>query len=368
MERTLMRAGKAFGAAVLLACLIGVGAACGVGSQPVRIGVVAPLSGAASGSGEDLLDGLSLAVEEINAQGGINSRPIELMVQDSRTDPQAGLEAYQELLKKDPLLVITSVSSVSLALAREAEEKKAFLAALVATDPDVTQGKTWTFRYFPTASVEVLALSRLLSGLPAGALGVIYLDDAYGRSIYNEMMRLASEPLDIVARPFAAATEDFGPDIQAVAHTDTVVLAGFTGHIAALLKGLKAAGYQGRVATTTTGTLPAIRRLPEAQGVYVAAPAIYNKNFVFARAASQRFGQRFGKEFNQYNANSYDFMHLLAGLLTDREVTAANLKRLFEQGFVYSGVFGNIELKKGQQDIIFPLRLGQIDGGAVEYR
>jgi ABC-type branched-subunit amino acid transport system substrate-binding protein len=107
--------------------------------------------------------------------------------------------------------------------------------------------------------------------------------------------------------------------------------------------------------------------MPEANGAYVAAPIIYNPNFLFAKEVKEKYETKYGKPFDHYAANGYDFVKLLAGLLEEQELSRERVRRLFEEGFVYSGVFGDLDVKPGEQDITFPLHPAQIVDGEVKY-
>ena len=65
---------------------------------PLRIGIIAPLSGASADFGTSVEQGAQLAVEEINAAGGVMGRPLELVVKDDRGDPATGRAAATELV------------------------------------------------------------------------------------------------------------------------------------------------------------------------------------------------------------------------------------------------------------------------------
>ena len=124
----------------------------------------------------------------------------------------------------------------------------------------------------------------------------------------------------------------------------------------------------GEIISTTTATLPSIISIEEADGLYVTAPAIYNKNYPFADKIKKRYEEKYGKPFTQYSANGYDFIYIIAGLLEDKAMTKESVKAILDKGFVYSGVFGNIELKSGAKDIFFPLFPAQIRDGEIIYR
>ena len=73
---------------------------------PVRIGLIAPLSGPSSDFGRPVLHGAQLAVHEINAAGGYLGRPVELVVHDDQGQPDAGLAASQAMVASGVLAAI----------------------------------------------------------------------------------------------------------------------------------------------------------------------------------------------------------------------------------------------------------------------
>ncbi len=93
--------------------------------NPVKIGMVGPLSGPSSDFGKPMLQGIELAVEEINAVGGYLGRPLNLVVKDDRGDPDAGLQAARELTAEGVVATIgycnTGVAMKSLEVFQQAQ-------------------------------------------------------------------------------------------------------------------------------------------------------------------------------------------------------------------------------------------------------
>ena len=211
----------------------------------------------------------------------------------------------------------------------------------------------------------------MTSVLPSDVRGVVvyYLDDAYGGSVYRNVREVFSgAEVDVTGVPFGAAETAFGPLVDAGQDADVAVVVGFASHIRGVLAALRASGYSGTILSTTTATLPEVVADPASNGVQVVAPAIFNRNYVFADEVRRLSEARRDRPFNQYVANGYDFVMMLAGLL---EGTAADRDALREQlrkGFVYSGVFGNVTLPAGAQDIAFPLFPARIRDGGIVYR
>ncbi len=94
-----------------------------VGGETIKIGVNLPITGAAGEIGIQMRDGMQLAVDEINSRGGINGRAIELIIVDNETNPEKAKKDFIEIEETHaPLMHITSLSSVSTAVATLAED------------------------------------------------------------------------------------------------------------------------------------------------------------------------------------------------------------------------------------------------------
>jgi len=101
-----------------LACLLAATAACAAAAaEPVRIGLVAPLTGASADFGTSMREGAALAVEEIDALGGYLGRPLELEVRDDHGDPATGRAAALELAARADTVAAIGFCNTGVALA-----------------------------------------------------------------------------------------------------------------------------------------------------------------------------------------------------------------------------------------------------------
>jgi branched-chain amino acid transport system substrate-binding protein/urea transport system substrate-binding protein len=100
-RRRLLR-GAAAGAAAL-----GLGVPLsGRAADTIKVGVLQPLSGGLENLGQQGVQGTQLAVEEVNASGGLLGRQIELLIADDRTDPKTAVERCRELIQRDQVVAI----------------------------------------------------------------------------------------------------------------------------------------------------------------------------------------------------------------------------------------------------------------------
>lgn len=90
----------------------------GFAQESVKIGVLAPLTGAAAGTGQALKAGAELALAEINEAGGVLGAPLEMILEDTKADPAAGVAAFEKLMTEDGVEFIGGgySSGVTLAL------------------------------------------------------------------------------------------------------------------------------------------------------------------------------------------------------------------------------------------------------------
>ena len=116
--------------------------------EPFVIGAMDALTGIAETYGNPLHQAKLLAVEEINAAGGIDGRMLELIVEDSKCSAQDGITAYRKLTDVDGVKIIlgTTCSGSMLGAAPLAEEDGVILLSASATSPDIATAGDYIFR------------------------------------------------------------------------------------------------------------------------------------------------------------------------------------------------------------------------------
>ena len=138
---------------VVLAALAPVVIACGGDEEegeerPFRIGVMESLTGLGETYGTVANQAKQMAVDEINAAGGINGRMLELIVEDSKCNAQDAITAYNKLTDVDGVRIIlgTSCSGAMLGAAPLAEMEGVVLFSGLATNPDIANAGDYIFR------------------------------------------------------------------------------------------------------------------------------------------------------------------------------------------------------------------------------
>ena len=117
-------------------------------AQDVHIGLVAPLTGPAASYGKDILNGTSLAIEEINAAGGIGGRKIVLNQGDDRGSPKDAANVSQSFVSDSKILAMIggATSTATFGAVPVAQKGKLPFMITLASHPDLTKEGDYIFR------------------------------------------------------------------------------------------------------------------------------------------------------------------------------------------------------------------------------
>ena len=127
----------------------------------IKIGILHSLSGTIAIIETSLHNAELLAIEEINAKGGINGKKLEMVVLDTQADPQVGIQAVNRLVSVDKVPVfVTAWSGVVKAVAPIANDNKVVELSVGASSPDVAKLGDYVYTTFPLADVDLRAVAE----------------------------------------------------------------------------------------------------------------------------------------------------------------------------------------------------------------
>jgi branched-chain amino acid transport system substrate-binding protein len=154
-------------------------------AKPYKIGSQQPLSGAAAAGGKTALVGLQMAVDRINKTGGINGRPLELIVADDESKPDVGRRKVEKLLVEDLIDAHVGgfLSNICLACMPVYEEAKVVNMISVCLDTTLTTTKCnrYSFRVHDYAPAQAVAFAPFLNKL-GKRWHIAYADYSWGQS------------------------------------------------------------------------------------------------------------------------------------------------------------------------------------------
>lgn len=187
--------------------------------EPIRIGLNIPMSGAVSYLGEDFIQGVTLAVEEINDAGGVLGRPLEVVTADGECAPQPAVTAARHLADVEEVDVMMGqvCSSAGLAVMEILPELQIPNLTVVMTNPAITgepsPGGGWMFRLNVNDGIMADTFASVIAE-QADSVAIFGANDDFGRGV-SEAYASRFEPLNVTV----TSTEYFEhgePDYRAV--------------------------------------------------------------------------------------------------------------------------------------------------------
>jgi len=294
-------------------------AACNSTKKPYIVGAAGPWK---QGYGLQNLQGVELAVEEINNAGGINGHALRLVSRDDDGEGDKATKIAQDFVATRSIsAVIGHVNSSGMLAAAPVYDGQLPAIATSATSPDLTGISSWVFRIISSDSLNGIALANFASKFgqrgPA-SVAVLYENNTYGRGLADSFRRsfhgdiLSLDPIDAdlqSAEPYIAYLKMRKPKIVFVA-----------GRVASGLKILQEArrqgfnpifvggdGWQGILADTAT-----------AEGAYIGMSFTPEDPSPPARTFVAAFEKKYHTQPDAHAALAYDATRLVAQALREK--------------------------------------------------
>ena len=235
-------------AAISAAALALVG--CNSKSSTIKIGSIGPLTGNYAVYGGDCKNGIELAVNEINAAGGINGQQIELIAEDDEGAAEKSVSAYKKLVTKDGVkFIIGSLTSgCAIAISPLAQAQKIVQIAPAATAPALTDAGNYIFRACYDdpfqGTVGGKFASETLGAKKAAILYDISNDYSVGLTENFKASFEANGGEIISLETYSTGDKDFNAQLTKIknANPDVVYLPDYYSTVALIVKQLRAQG------------------------------------------------------------------------------------------------------------------------------
>ncbi|MDR0389570.1 MAG: ABC transporter substrate-binding protein [Spirochaetaceae bacterium] len=286
---------------------------------PIKIGGIFPLSGGVAVYGIEAQKGIQLAIEEINASGGVLGRQISLISEDDQGNPEISVNAYSKLTVQDGVNIIIGslTSGCTIAITSRAQAQKVVLVAPAATAPAVTDAGNFIFRACYTDPFQGTVGGAFAAGTLRARRAAVLFDNQndYSVGLKDNFVRAFQRSGGSVVAQESYVTNDvdFNAQITKIkaANPDVVYLPDYYNTVALIARQLRAQG----VNTPIVGA-DGWDGLTENAGAEV-LNGFYSNHYAsdsteprvvnFVRA----FTAKFGTVPNAFSALGYDSMYLI---------------------------------------------------------
>lgn len=340
-------------------------------SEPVKVGGIFNISGETADSGQFGRQGLELAAEALNDDGGILGRCIELIIKDDANDPTKGAQAGSQLVEQEEVdLIVGPIVSPSTGPVLEIATEAKVPVAFNSLSPVDYEKFPYAFRNVLTTEQIAESFAVYASGADLNRVAVLAVNNVFGTTQVDGLKAVAeSEGIELVGTEFFNGGDaDLTPAMRKLADADpdVVVVVAFGGDAVAALKARQTVGLKDTpVLGFSAISLPFIAESvgEEAmEGVYVTMQFRRMMREIGAEDITDEkaieFRERFAAARDEttltasptQTSSAYDAMMLLAAAANGAESLDADdiQAYLYENG--YDGVQGKYTFEPGDHD------------------
>lgn len=346
-------------------------------ADPIKVGAVFILSGASSGYGISQRAGVELAVADINAAGGINGRPVEVIFEDSQGSNDEAITAVRKLIDRDEVSAIIgpTLSSEMFAAGPVANESGVPILGISTTVPGITDIGEYVFRNaLPEAKVIPHTVKRSIEHFGVKRAALMYATDddvsKSGADIFRN--ELKNNGIEIVEEAqFSVKDTEFGAQVTKVlaANPDAIYISSLYNAAALLMVQARQAGYTGHFIGGNGFNSPALIEVGKdaVEGAVVGSPWFVARNDPKVQKFVADHTAKMGKGPDQFAAQAYDGMMLIAEALkkagsTDRDAVRDAMAAIRD----YDGVTGKFSFDENRDPVMTPFILQIKDGKYAE--
>ncbi|HWA12926.1 MAG TPA: ABC transporter substrate-binding protein [Burkholderiales bacterium] len=291
----------------------------GFAADPIVVGLVDEVTGPQAEAGVLTAQGARLAVEEINAAGGILGRPVELQIEDNQSTNPGTVLAYSKLVSQKVVAVLGPLRSTQVQAASPTIAKARIPAVIGGSDPSLTRvNNPWIFRVRPNDLYSSRVMAEFgVKELKAKKWAIIHSTDTFGtggkNALVDALKALGVEP--VLVQGYTNNSQDFTPIVLAVKKSGADVIGSYMTNspdVGIFARQLRQLGMNVPwIGSTSIVTETAIRLAGEAlHGTYGVSDFVVDANEESRRFAAA-YRKKHGMEPDLYSAWCYGGMYLL---------------------------------------------------------
>ena len=307
----------------LSAVMAGAAAAGPAAAQDVEIGAAMPLTGDLADFGESDAKGVELAVKEINAAGGVLGQELGLSIADTRTSPQAGVDAAKKLVNVESVAGIVGAlsSGVTIPIARSVSSQQGVpQISNASTSPTITnlEDNGYLFRTVPSDQLQGVVLGDIVADEGLTKVAAMYVNNDYGEGLAEVFKQQFEKRGGTVTTmlPYEKGKASYRGELSNAGNGDpeALLLVGYPENGITILRQALQEGYFDQFIMTDGMKTP---KVVEAIGGQYLANTIGSTPTAFDTAGAENFTKAYEDEYGSlppkpFIDTAYDATYLLA--------------------------------------------------------
>ncbi len=323
----------------------------------IRIGALVALTGSSANYGKSLRQGIEIATDEINKDGGINGKKLEVIYEDSQGDARTGISGFNKLVDVDKVpVVIGSISSVILAVEPIADEKKVVLINSSAISPKICEkAEDFLFSVMVNGATEARFMAGEISRKhQSEPIAILFSNNSSGVDTKDNFVKqLESAGGKVaIAEGYELNTTDFKSQLTKIKESKAKVgylIAFSSNEFANILTQSKEIGlnlqwysYSG---LETKETLDLAKNA--AEGIIYSYPQ-YDPNDAAFDGFQDKYQSLHQSWADIYTVTSYDAIKLLSSVMKNNETSSIAIQQGLRNIGGFKGVFGETRFTNKQ--------------------
>ena len=369
--------------AIVSACclfFIGITLSSALAADTINVGVLLPLTGKMAKFGRIEQKSFLMAVNEINAAGGVNGKKIELIIADTSGKPDVGRSAIEKLITRDKVPVIAggySNSATWATIAVAQQNKVPFLVNTASADKITEQEWNYIFRLNQPASERLDAVASFVSAVAGDikSVAIVYANSlkhsADARKFFKKAAELGLKP--VIRERFEAGVDDFRPLLTRVKakNPDLIYAVADNAKGAALLmRQSKELNLNPKlfVGDAAGFTLPEFEKNAGKASEYVYSATLWNPSAPYpgAKEYYEKFLVKYNTRTEYHGAQAYAAVYVIAAALRRTKSPTSKSVRNALAATDMMTVFGPVKFisygTKTQQNRLSTFLVQWIDG------
>ena len=296
-------------------------------AETIKVGVILPLTGKLAKFGEMENKSFIMAVDEINAAGGINGKKIELIIEDTTGKPDVGRSAIEKLISRDKVILIgggysSSVTWASVAVAQQ--RKVPFLINTGSADKITEQGWEYVFRLNPPVSEYPKGFASFVENVARiKTAAILHENSLFGQSGSKKFVKQCEKlGLKVLLKEgYEAGAIDFKPLLVKVKakKPELVYMISYIMDAALLIRQSKELNLNPRlfVGGAAGFTLPEFRKNAGDATEYVYSATLWTPSVPYpgAKEYYEKFIAKYNTPTEYHGAEAYAGMYVIADAL-----------------------------------------------------
>lgn len=293
-----------------------------------KIGIITIKTGSHAIYGNNVTNGVLLAIEEINSNGGINGKIIIPIIEDEGAEPKLALSSYRKLVDIDKVSFIIGPASSNgvMTVAPSANNDKVIILSPGAGSPNISNAGEFIFRNRASGTTEAKAISSFaIDSLRIKNVSVFQIQTDYGEGFVNVFEdQIKKNGIQILRKEyFNVGDVDFRTQLTKLRkdNPDALYIVGVPIEVGYILKQMAELNIKTNILTNNMRSDELINIAGDrANGIFYAIPD-YNPNSSNSTIISfnKKYKSKYNKNSDMFAANGYDAIYIYADCIKNNK-------------------------------------------------